>query len=81
MQFVHQHRTDIHIRIDDSAGIIVETYAVYGCQHPAVSVTYSFRRPRLPPIGRCIRSGLVHTNLVALLYEARLEPACCVSQP
>lgn len=62
MQFVHQHRTDIHIRIDDSAGIIVETYAVYGCQHPAVSVTYSFRRPRLPPIGRCIRSGLVHTN-------------------
>ena len=62
MQFVHQHRTDIHIRIDDSAGIIVETYAVYGCQHPAVSVTHSFRRPRLPPIGRCIRSGLVHTN-------------------
>lgn len=43
MQFVHQHRTDIHIRVDDSAGIIVETYAVYGCQHPAVSVTYSFR--------------------------------------
>lgn len=62
MLFFHQHGVDQHIRINGPVGIVVETNAVYGLQHPAVDIADPLRCPYLPPIGSGVLAGFVQAD-------------------
>ena len=62
MLFFHQHGVDQHIRINGPVGIVVETDAVYGLQHPAVDIADPLCCPYLPPIGSGVLAGFVQAD-------------------